>query len=83
VLSLCSLLLTSIGGPLLILGESAASAAQFAIAGAVVVFGVSTTAMLHMITSPYVLYLRKVADGSYEVSRICHACACYVCVVYA
>ncbi len=66
---------------MLILGESATSAAQLAVAGAVVVFGVSTTAMLHMITSPYVLYLRKVADGSYEVSSIEHAYAhLHVCM---
>ena len=70
VLSLCSLILTTLGGPLLILGETAAGAAQYALAGAVVMFGISTTALLHMITSPYVLHLRKIADGSYEVKYV-------------
>ena len=37
--------------------------------GAVVFFGVSTTGLLHMITSPYVLSLRRLADGSFEAVK--------------
>jgi len=35
----------------------------------VVFFGVSTTGLLHMITSPYVLSLRRLADGSFEAVK--------------
>mmetsp|Transcript_18575 Transcript_18575/g.46860 ORF Transcript_18575/g.46860 Transcript_18575/m.46860 type:complete len:405 (+) Transcript_18575:112-1326(+) len=66
VLSLFSLILTSLGGPLLVVGEQAATMGQWAVAAAVVVFGTSTTGLLHLITSPYVLTLRRIADGSFE-----------------
>lgn len=68
VLSMFSLILTSLGGPLLVLGEAHPTMGQWAVAAAVVIFGASTTGLLHLITSPYVLSLRKIADGSYEVS---------------
>jgi len=69
VLSLFSLVFTSVGGPLLVIGEGAATAMQWGMAGAVVFFGVSTTGLLHMITSPYVLSLRRLADGSFEAVK--------------
>ena len=69
VLSLFSLILTSLGGPLLVVGEASATMGQWAVAAAVVFFGTSTTGLLHLITSPYILTLRKIADGSYEVRR--------------
>jgi len=65
-LSLFSLILTSVGGPLLVIGEQAATMGQWAVAAAVVFFGTSTTGLLHIITSPYVISLRKIADGSFE-----------------
>jgi tetratricopeptide (TPR) repeat protein len=66
VLSLFSLILTSVGGPLLVVGEQSATIGQWAVAAAVVLFGTSTTGLLHLITSPYVLTLRRIADGSFE-----------------
>ena len=69
LLSLFSLAFTSIGGPLLVIGDSAATAMQWGMAGAVVFFGTSTTGLLHMITSPYVLSLRRLADGSFEAVK--------------
>jgi hypothetical protein len=69
VLSLFSLIFTSVGGPLLVIGDGAATAMQWGMAGAVVFFGVSTTGLLHMITSPYVLSLRRLADGSFEAVK--------------
>lgn len=67
-LSLFSLILTSVGGPLLVIGEQAATMGQWAVAAAVVFFGTSTTGLLHIITSPYVISLRRIADGSFEVT---------------
>ena len=69
LLSLFSLAFTSIGGPLLVIGDGAATAMQWGMAGAVVLFGTSTTGLLHMITSPYVLSLRRLADGSFEAVK--------------
>mmetsp|Transcript_35727 Transcript_35727/g.70001 ORF Transcript_35727/g.70001 Transcript_35727/m.70001 type:complete len:416 (-) Transcript_35727:110-1357(-) len=66
VLSLFSLILTSVGGPLLVVGEQSATMGQWAVAAAIVFFGTSTTGLLHLITSPYVLTLRRIADGSFE-----------------
>jgi len=69
VLSLFSLIFTSLGGPLLVIGEGAATTMQWGMAGAVVFFGASTTGLLHLITSPYVLSLRRLADGSFEAVK--------------
>lgn len=77
VLSLFSLILTTVGGPLLVVGEQAATMGQWAVAAAVVFFGTSTTGLLHIITSPYVLTLRRIADGSFEVSSGARCCVDY------
>jgi len=69
VLSLFSLIFTSLGGPLLVIGEGSATMMQWGMAGAVLFFGVSTTGLLHLITSPYVLSLRRLADGSFEAVK--------------
>jgi len=66
VLSLASLVFTSVGGPLLVIGEANPTTSQWAMAAAVILFGVSTTGLLHMITSPYVISLRRLADKSFE-----------------
>uniref|UniRef100_A0A7S4K9S8 Uncharacterized protein n=1 Tax=Guillardia theta TaxID=55529 RepID=A0A7S4K9S8_GUITH len=65
-LSLFSLCFTSFGGPLLVIGDASASAMQWGMAAAIVIFGASTTGLLHLITSPYVLRLKRLADKSFE-----------------
>mmetsp|Transcript_29374 Transcript_29374/g.69837 ORF Transcript_29374/g.69837 Transcript_29374/m.69837 type:complete len:396 (-) Transcript_29374:230-1417(-) len=66
MLSLASLLFTSLGGPLLVIGEANPSPMQYGMCVAIIFFGVSTTGLLHLITSPYVVALRRLADKSFE-----------------
>eukprot|EP00960_Hanusia_phi_P039364 753861-Hanusia_phi.AAC.12 len=66
LLSLFSLCFTSFGGPLLVIGDASATSLQWGMAAAIVIFGASTTGLLHLITSPYVLRLKRLADNSFE-----------------
>jgi len=66
IMSLFSLVFTSVGGPLLVLGEADPGMMQYGMAGAIIFFGASTTGLLHIITSPYVISLRRLADNSFE-----------------
>uniref|UniRef100_A0A7S0QVI7 Uncharacterized protein n=1 Tax=Cryptomonas curvata TaxID=233186 RepID=A0A7S0QVI7_9CRYP len=63
VLSLGTLLLSVTAGPVLL---ASGSVLQGVMGAAVMAFGTAATAAAHMVTTPYVLSLRRLADGSFQ-----------------